>query len=65
MVDALNIGLNLSTLLLINVLIIAVAVAVTREPLSTAGGVLKLILCVTSFALLAFVVSNLPHEPLF
>jgi hypothetical protein len=65
MVEALNIGFNLSTLLLINVLIIAVAVAVTREPLSTAGGVLKLVLCVISFALLALVISNLPHEPPF
>lgn len=65
MISALNIGLNLTTLLLINILIIAAAVAVTREPRSTAGGLIKVIFCVITFALLALVVSNLPHEPLF
>jgi hypothetical protein len=65
MFNLFEIGLNLETALLINVLIIAAAGAVTMQVRSTASGVCKFMLCAVSLTLLTLVVFALPHEPLF
>ncbi len=64
MVAALNIGLNLSTALLINVLVIGAAAALTMEARSATARTIKAILCVASLIALTYVVMSLPHQPI-
>lgn len=64
MVENLNIGLNPSTVILINVLITTFAIGLTIKVESVGGVIRKLAFCITSLSLLTLVVLNLPHEPL-
>ena len=65
MVIALNIGLNLSTAILINALVLGCAVALTRQVRTPAGRACKVILCAINFGTLVAVLLSLPHEQIF
>ncbi len=64
MVAALNIGLNLSTALLINVLIIATAVVLTTNVRSTAARIARGAVGLMMLSLIVVIVFSLPHASL-
>lgn len=65
MAASINIGLNLSTALLINVLTIASAAALTMHARSLPARLIKAILITASIGVLVIVIFSLPHAPLF
>ncbi|UAJ11062.1 hypothetical protein [Polymorphobacter megasporae] len=65
MASHLHIGLNLHTALLLNLLTLVLAVAVTCDPRSAAERIAQALVFFATIATIAMVMASLPHEPLF